>query len=363
MGVHPSLDAGHRLADEPGMDTRAILEAAAAAELDALLLFGADLITDFPDAELAERALDAGVFTVSVQLFATETAVRADVLLPSTAYAEREGTFTNLERRIQKLEPLTPAPGVAREPWRFCASLARTMDQDWGWHSFDDVWADIRAKVPTHAQVDVGKLEATGPTPAPYYESGFEDDPSHSTGVVAGPGGQYPKGHRSGTPFQTGQNWPLSWELRGFEARQRPGIVPVIPEANGQRRAMHDKPDRIGEEEADGFVLYTGRLIYDDGTMVSKSSALHHLARRPYVELNEHDAKEMGLSEGDEAVLSANGSEARLEVRFGDIARGAVFVPYDPPGFNANTLTSSPRVTVERGAGSAGPQNETGENG
>ncbi|MGH2777221.1 MAG: NADH-quinone oxidoreductase subunit NuoG [Actinomycetota bacterium] len=362
MGVHPLLDAGHSLVDEPGMDTRAILQAAAAGELDALLLFGADLITDFPDAELAERALDAGVFTVSVQLFATETAVRADVLLPSTAYAEREGTFTNLERRIQKLEPLTPAPGVAREPWRFCASLARTMDQDWGWHSFDDVWADIRAKVPTHGLVDVRKLEASGPTPAPYYESGFEDDPSHSTGVVAGPGGQYPKGHRSGTPFQTGQNWPLSWELRGFEARQRPGIVPAIPETNGPP-ALNGMADRTPHGEDDGFVLYTGRLIYDDGTMVSKSSALHHLARRAYVELNEHDAKELGLSEGDEAVLSANGSEASLEVRLGDVARGAVFVPYDPPGFNANILTASPRVTIRRGAASAGPQNQTGGDG
>ena len=349
MGVYPSLDAGYSLVEKPGMDTRAILETAAAGELDALLLFGADLITDFPDAQLAERALDAGVFTVSVQLFATETAVRADVVLPSTAYAEREGTFTNLERRIQKLEPLTPAPGVAREPWRFCASLARSMDQDWGWHSFDDVWTDIRAQVPTHGLVDVGKLEASGPTPAPHYESGFEGDPSHGTGVVAGPGGQYPKGYRSGTPFQTGQNWPLSWELRGFEARQRPGIVPALPEANGQRRAMNDEPDRTRDDQTDGFVLYTGRMIYDDGTMVSKSSALHHLARRAYVELNEHDAKELGLSEGDEAVLSTNTSEARLEVRLGDVARGAVFVPYDPPGFNANTLTSSPRVTIKSG--------------
>jgi len=112
---------------------------------------------------------------------------------------------------------------------------------------------------------------------------------------------------------------------------------------------LNGKANRTPDGEDDGFVLYTGRMIYDDGTMVSKSSALHHLARRAYVELNERDAKEMGLSEGDEAVLSANGSEARLEVRLGDIARGAVFVPYDPPGFNANTLTSSPRVKVQPG--------------
>jgi predicted molibdopterin-dependent oxidoreductase YjgC len=98
-------------------------------------------------------------------------------------------------------------------------------------------------------------------------------------------------------------------------------------------------------------VLYAGRLIYDQGTMVSKSTALSHIASRPFIELNEADAKDLDLSEGDEAVVQANGTTARLEVRFADIARGAVFVPYDQGDFRANTLTSSGRVTVSRGRG------------
>jgi NADH-quinone oxidoreductase subunit G len=98
-------------------------------------------------------------------------------------------------------------------------------------------------------------------------------------------------------------------------------------------------------------VLYTGRLLYDEGTMVSKSTALSHLASSAFVELNEEDAKDLGLSEGDEAVVRANGTAARLEVRIADIARGAVFVPYDQRDFRANTLTPAPRVTVSRGEG------------
>jgi len=349
MGVHPKLDAGHRPAAEPGRDTRAILEAAADGKLDALLLFGADVIADFPDAELAERALGGGALVVTVELFPTETATRSDVVLPSAAYAEREGTFTNLERRIQKLEPLMVAPGTAREPWSICATLARLLGADWGWHRFEDVWDDIKANVATHRNVDTSALAARRPTPAPHYESGYEDDPSHSDGVVAGPGGQYPKGYRSGTPFQTGQNWPLSWELRGFEARQRPGIIADTPDGSGSQPSA-GPPDTAADATAsNGFELYTGRLIYDDGTMVGKSTALHHLASRPFVELNEHDAKELDLSEGDEAVVGANGTEARLEVRLADIARGAVFIPYDQPGFRANTLTSARRVSVSRG--------------
>ncbi|MGH2736594.1 MAG: NADH-quinone oxidoreductase subunit NuoG [Actinomycetota bacterium] len=354
MGVHPALDAGYRPSDAPGRDTRAILEAAADGELDVLLVFGADLVSDFPDAELAERALAGGAFVVTVELFPTETALRSDVVLPAAAYAEREGTFTNLERRLQKLEPLTPAPGVAREPWRVCVTLAHLMGREWNWHSFEDVWADITANVSTHTAVDVHRLSARQPTAAPFYETGFETDPSHASGVVAGPGGQYPKGHRSGTPYQTGQNWPLSWELRGFEARQQPGLVPEIPAGdaismNGARPA----PEARAEGELE---LYCGRFLYDEGAMVSRSAALRGIARRPFIELSEGDAKRLSLSEGDEAVVSAGGAEFRLEVRVTDISPGAAFVPYDQEGLRANKLlrAGASRVRVKGRGGSGG---------
>ncbi len=149
------------MSGEPGRDTRAILQAAADGELDTLLLFGADVIADFPDADLAERALQGGAHVVTVELFPTATVTRSDIVLPSAAYAEREGTFTNLERRIQKLEPLLVPPGATREPWRICASLARQLGSDWGWHTFDDVWNDIKSNVRTHAHIDTGR--ARGP--------------------------------------------------------------------------------------------------------------------------------------------------------------------------------------------------------
>ncbi|HYI44022.1 MAG TPA: NADH-quinone oxidoreductase subunit NuoG, partial [Actinomycetota bacterium] len=239
MGVHPGLKAGNTPANDTGRDTRAILEAAAAGELDALLIFGADPISDFPDAELARRALSADAFTIVAELFATESAAYADVLLPSAAYAEREGTFTNLERRLQKLEPLLPPPGTAREPWRIASAIAAALGEKWDWHSCNDIWDDIRATVPTHADVDTAALHQEMPVQTLQYESGLGTTSSELPGVLAGPGGQYPKGYRSGAPFQTGQNWPLSWELRAFEARQRPGFVPDIP-SDSERPAGGD---------------------------------------------------------------------------------------------------------------------------
>ncbi|MGH2695024.1 MAG: molybdopterin oxidoreductase family protein, partial [Actinomycetota bacterium] len=360
MGVHPRLEAGYRVASDEGMDTRAILEAAAAKELDALVVFGADLIGDFPDSQLAHRALESGVFTVVVELFPTETAVRADVVLPSAAYAEREGTFTNLERRLQKVEPLVPPPGGASEPWRICAWLASALGEDWGWHNFEDVWTTIREEVPTHSAVELAAIVQATPPPTLVYESPFETHPGPR--ALAGPGGQYPKGYRQGAPFQTGQNWPLSWELRAFEATQRPGLIPPTPAAGGTTASSPEPP--AGDASASSpatfkgsstdaspssgqFQLLSGRLIYDEGAMVAKSAALRGIARRPFVEMNDQDAKELGVADGDEVVLVSGDTEARLPVVISDIARGAVFVPYDQAGLPANTLMSGVNPTVE----------------
>ena len=351
MGCYPSLGPGYSVLDEPGKDTRQILEAAASSELDALLVFGADPIADFPDAALAERALSGDAYVVVMELFATATATHADAVFPSVAYAEREGTLTNLERRLQKLEPVLAPPGAATEPWRACLRLAQALGEDWGWTNFGDVWADLRASVATHTDVDPSALAQARPAPQPALESPYQDDPSHATGAAAGPGGHYPRGYRSGSPFQTGQNWPLSWELRAFEARQRPGTIPYAPAGDGDGDARTRPPSAPrASEAAEDFVLYTGRLIYDEGAMVSRTYALRGLARRPFVEINQEDAKDLGLSEGEEATLSVEGFDVRLEVVVADIARGSVFVPYAQDGLAANRLITemNPRVKVAK---------------
>jgi predicted molibdopterin-dependent oxidoreductase YjgC len=343
MGVYPTLDAGYATAAETGMSTREILQAAAKGELDALILVGADPIGDFPDADLALDALDYGVFTVAIEIFPTESAVRADVVLPATAYAEREGTFTNLERRLQKLERVVDAPGSSRDGWEILQGIARELGDDWGWRSFDDVWTDINKNVSTHADIDVNALAQKLPPQTPQYETGLETAKRHAT--LAGPGGQYPKGYRQGTPFQTGQNWPLSWELRQFEARQRPGR---IPEGPGAARDT-DAPQRgNGESSGDGLTLLTGRMIYDEGAMVSKSTALRAIAKKAFVEMNEIDVKRLELSDGDEVLVRGGGYELAARLVISDITEGTAFVPYDQEGMKASQLMAggNSRVTV-----------------
>ena len=372
MGVHPALEAGYKEVAEPGLDTRAMLEAAAAGELDVLFVFGADLIQDFPDRDLAQRALGSDAFLVVAELFPTETSAFADVILPSAAYAEREGTFTNLERRLQKLEMLVPAPGTARTVWSICAGIARALGDDWKWSSFEDVWATIKKEVPTHKDVDIAafRQEQVLP-PREHDQTGFTGESIHSPLAMAGPGGQYPKGFRQGTPWHTGQNWPLSWELRAFEAKQRPGHIPSLPAVD----ATHSGPEDGGDGEShqassaagpkaerglserlassappsgtpDGsFQLLTGRQIYDEGNMVRRSVALRALQKKPFVEMNDEDVKALGLSDGQDVTLEGNGHSVTAKLVIADIVRGAVFVPYDQVGLNANALGATVRVT------------------
>jgi predicted molibdopterin-dependent oxidoreductase YjgC len=346
MGVHPALEAGYVPVAEPGRDTRAILEAAAAGELDALFVFGADLLGDFPDRDLAQRALESSPFTVVTELFATETATHADVILPSAAYAEREGTFTNLERRLQKLERLLPPPGSAKEPWDICAGIAGALGDEWGWRDLDDVWADIKRDVRTHAQVDVAALAQDMPTNSLQYESAFGEMANDSPHVpIAGPGAQYPKGFRQGAPFQTGQNWPLSWELRAFEAEQRPGYIPPI-DGSGRAESGAVSAETPSAPAGSGFSLLTGRQLYDEGQMVSRSAALRRLQRKPFVELNDEDAKELGVDDGSDVVVEGNGRSVTVKAVIGAIARGAVFLPYDQAGLRANELLAGAASTV-----------------
>jgi anaerobic selenocysteine-containing dehydrogenase len=169
-------------------------------------------------------------------------------------------------------------------------------------------------------------------------------DPTHSAGVVAGPGGQYPKGYRSGTPFQTGQNWPLSWELRAFESKQRPGYVPHV---EGEPVGAAEPSASSPPQQPDGrFVLYTQRMIYDEGAMISRTAALRAIQAKPFVEINDEDAKELGIADGDEVRVEGAGSSLTVQARVNGIAKGSVFLPYDQEGLKVSTLISGVNPTV-----------------
>ncbi len=183
-GVHPRLLPGGRRVDDsdartevervwgpvmaadPGRDWRGILEAAADGELDVLFLIGVDPITDYPDAELARRALDNVAVKVVQSLELGSLARYADVFLPAAAFVEKDGHVTTWEGRGQRIRPVRAVEGISRPDWEIFAGLAAAMGGDLGFDTLEELHDDMGRILPTdQASARTGLARAT-PAPA-----------------------------------------------------------------------------------------------------------------------------------------------------------------------------------------------------
>jgi NADH-quinone oxidoreductase subunit G len=134
-----------------GLDTAAMLEAAASGELTTLVLVGADPLSDFPDRELAKRALEHVEFLVSVDTVLNASSMLADVVFAAAGYAERAGTTTNIEGRVSRLAAKVVPPGVARADWVIATELSERLGKDLGFESLESIWAEIERVAPAYS--------------------------------------------------------------------------------------------------------------------------------------------------------------------------------------------------------------------
>ena len=348
MGVHPASTPATSRVDEPGLDTRAILEAAANGELDALLIFGADPIADFPDADLAAEALSGNDVHVS------SSCSRPKPVQPTscsrarpTPNARAPSRTSNAASRSSRRSCRHPAPRSSPGEHALASPSAgrrlELVDR-----STTSGPTSRRRSRPTRTSTS-NALAQDSPRTAPAIRIGLRTDHDDEPASVAGPGGQYPKGHRSGAPFQTGQNWPLSWELRAFEARQRPGFIPALrqhgggaagsgedgagaaPERNPMRRPSRRSEGRPAEECPDArsgaeqrrqlpslapWSCSNRRLIYDEGTMVSQSAALRGISGEAASSRSTTKTrKRLGVADGDEVVVAGRATRCRAQGR------------------------------------------------
>ncbi len=145
-----------------GLGCVAALEAAAAGEMDVLVLLGADVLVDLPDHDLARRALDAVGTVVAVDLFITPTVERADIVLAAAAPTEVDGSFTNLEGRISAVARGASSPGTSRPDWMIAAELAERLGTSLGFTSLDGIWTELAAVSPVHADISPEAVLSSG---------------------------------------------------------------------------------------------------------------------------------------------------------------------------------------------------------
>jgi NADH-quinone oxidoreductase subunit G len=143
---------------ERGLDAAGILQAAAAGRIGCLVLLGADPLSDFPDRDLALRALGGAGSIIAVDCFATESNERADVVLPAAAFAEKSGTTTNIEGRVSVLSQKVTPPGTARADWMIASELALRLGGDLGFTTVSSVTDEIAARAPSHRGLTATEL-------------------------------------------------------------------------------------------------------------------------------------------------------------------------------------------------------------
>ncbi len=277
---------------EPGLDTEGMLRAAAAGELDVLVLLGADPLSDFPDRQLARKALEAVTTVVAIESLPNpSTLAYADVVLPAAMATEVDGTFTNLEGRVSVSEQKVTPPGTARADWMIASEIARRLGNDLGFGST----ADIRAEMVSVSPLFAGLTE----------EALIE--------------------HRIEGVLVTGSSISL-------------------PSASAPETPHHD---------AYSLRLVTGRRMYDAGTMVQASSSSAGLAAAVAVRLGTADFERLGCAEGTTVrVASAQGELLVPVVHDRGVPTGSAALAANAPGSPANTLidcsTSVTEVRVER---------------
>ncbi|MYS31867.1 molybdopterin-dependent oxidoreductase, partial [Streptomyces sp. SID7804] len=290
----------------PGLRIPGMFAAARAGELRALWIVGEDVCATDPDADQVARALDACPFVVCNELFLSETARHADVVLPAASWLEKDGTFVNFDRRFQRVRPAVPPPGQARTDFDILRAVAEAMGAALGCPTPADALAECGRLAPVFAGLSHDRLDREGSVPWPCRSP-------------HGPGEAKLYSERFATP----------------DGRAHLAAAPYLPP---------------GEQPDDDYplVLVTGRrwAHYNSGSMTRRGG---NLALDPvdFLDLHSDDAGRYGLRDGQDVTVESRHGRARLVVRVGEqTAPGQVFCSFHFPTSGVNRLTSDIADTV-----------------
>ena len=292
----------------PGLTYVEMLHAAAAGRIRALYIMGANPVLTLPDSRAVQRALRALDFLVVQEIFPTETAQLAHVVLPAASFAEKSGTFTNTERRFQLVRPFLASPGEARPDWQIIAEVGRRLVRRlrrpvrWDYPSAAAIMREIAALCPTFGGISHERLEGGGlqwPCPTP-------DHP--------------------GTPFLH----------RGRFTRGR-----------GRFHVTAPAPPHEPTDAEYPLVVSSGRMLYhyNGGAMSRRSEPLQWREPRVYAEIHPVDAAKIGARDGQMCQITTRRGSIRVQARVSDVVLpGMVYVPFHFREGPANLLTHGDRL-------------------
>jgi len=290
---------GVELPEEPGLTVVEIMNQASDGTMKGLLIVGENPMLSDPDITHVEQGLRNLDFLVVQDLFLTETAELADVVLPAASFAEKEGTFTNTERRVQRVRKAVTAPGEARLDWEIICDLSRRMGYDMHYASAEEIMEEIASLTPIYGGIFYDRLEKVGlQWPC--------RDRNH-------PGTPYLHKDRFSRPNGKGKFHPVTY----IQPREMP-------------------------DEEYPLILTTGRMLqhWHTGTMTRKSIVLDDLVPHGALELHPEDAEARGIVRGDTVAVSSRRGMIHVPVNVTEkVRKGTVFMAFHFHEHPANALT------------------------
>jgi len=287
------------LPDKPGMKATQMIPAAHNGTLKALYVIGENPMVSDPDVNHAEKSLNNLDFLVVQDIFLTETARLADVVLPSACYAEKEGTFANTERRVQRVRKAVAPPGQAWDDWKIICEIATRLGYAMAYDSSRQIMEEISKVTPSYAGISYKRIELEG------------------------------------------IHWPCP-------TPEHPGTPILHREQFTRGKGLFHAIDYIEPAETidDEYPLYltTGRLLYQyhTGTMSMKTEGLNEIAPEAFVEISSQDAHKLKLEEGSRVNIDSRRGTIQARIKISRQAvSGTVFIPFHYAQAAANRLTNA----------------------
>lgn len=288
---------GKELPPNKGLTVVEMVHAIEKGSIKALYMMGENPALSHPNLNRAREAFAKVDFLVSQDIFLTESGQYADVVFPSHCFAEKDGTFTNTERRVQRLRKAVDAPTGTKNDWGIICEISTAMDYPMAYDSAERIFDEIASLTPIYGGISFDRIEAVGlQWPCP--------DKNH-------PGTRYLHKDR----FARGK---------------------------GKFHAVEFKPPAEVPSDEYPFVLSTGRQLYQfhTGTMTRKSSTINQVSPTGYVEIHPEDAEKLEIAEGDNVeVATRRGRVTTLAKVTDNIQRGWLFMPFHFCEGPANMLT------------------------
>ena len=270
---------GAEVPETPGYRLDQIVSGLHDGRIRALYLIGENPAQTEPNAHHVEAGLEACEFIVSQDIFLNDSTRKyADVVLPASSFAEKDGTFTNTERRVNRVRKALDCPGEAREDWRIVCAMAAALGGSWpAYERSEEVWDELADLSPNWFGIRYPRIE------------------------------------------EHGMQWPCTdLDHPGTPYLHAP--TPALPGGRGRFFPVEYQPPIEQPDSEFPFLLSTGRTLYhyNSATMTMREAGVVEKQEQPFFEINAEDAAALGIADGDVARLVSRRGELEAEAHYSD---------------------------------------------